>query len=102
MASAFPAPTGKDDRPDIYQIQIIKMVVATLVNEDGEKIYPRTWNQESISLPELKNQWQSVQKNNWQLARGLPQIDFTMPWVRASNRVLALENRSLGLYSIRT
>jgi hypothetical protein len=38
MASAFPAPTGKDDRPGIYQIQIIKIVIASLVNEDGEKI----------------------------------------------------------------
>ena len=35
------------------QIQVIKMVRASPVNEDGEKIYPKTWNQESISLPEL-------------------------------------------------
>jgi hypothetical protein len=38
MASAFPAPTGKDDRPGIYQIQVIKMVIASLFNEDGEEI----------------------------------------------------------------
>jgi hypothetical protein len=49
MGSAFPAPTGKDDRPGMNQIQVIKMVIASLVNEDGEKIYPRTRNQESIS-----------------------------------------------------
>jgi hypothetical protein len=86
MGSAFPAPTGKDDRPGMNQIQVIKMVIASLVNEDGEKIYPRTRNQESISLPELKSQLQSVQEINWQLAWPLPQIDFIMPWVRASNR----------------
>jgi hypothetical protein len=44
MASAFPAPTGKDDRPGVYLIQVIKRVIASLVNEDGEKINPRAWN----------------------------------------------------------
>ena len=37
------------------QIQVIKMVIASPVKEDGEKIYPKTRNQESISLPELKS-----------------------------------------------
>jgi integrase len=39
-------------------IQVVKMVVASFVNEDGEKIYPRTWNHEFIDLPEVKNQRQ--------------------------------------------
>src|SRR6202035_163702 len=39
-------------------IQVVKMVVASLVNEDGEKIYPRTWNHEFIDMPEVKNQRQ--------------------------------------------
>lgn len=39
-------------------IQVVKMVVASLVNEDGEKTYPRTWNHEFIDLPEVKNQRQ--------------------------------------------
>ena len=39
-------------------IQVVKMVVASLVNEDGEKIYPRTWNHEFIDLPEVKSQRQ--------------------------------------------
>jgi integrase len=39
-------------------IQVVKMVVASLVNEDGERIYPRTWNHEFIDLPEVKNQRQ--------------------------------------------
>jgi len=39
-------------------IQVVKMVVASLVNEDGKKIYSRTWNHEFIVLPEVKNQRQ--------------------------------------------
>ncbi|MGH9681075.1 MAG: tyrosine-type recombinase/integrase, partial [Candidatus Acidiferrales bacterium] len=39
-------------------IQVVKMVVASLLNEDGEKIYLRTWNHEFIDLPEVKNQRQ--------------------------------------------
>lgn len=39
-------------------IQLVKMVVGSAVNEDGEQIYPRTWNHEFIDLPEVKNQRQ--------------------------------------------
>jgi integrase len=39
-------------------VQVVKMVVASLVNEDGEKIYPRTWNHDFIDLPEVKIQRQ--------------------------------------------
>ena len=39
-------------------IQVVKMVVASFVKEDGDKIYPRTWNHEFIDLPEVKNQRQ--------------------------------------------
>jgi hypothetical protein len=85
MALALPAPTGKDDRPGMNQIQVIKMFRASPANEDGEKIYSKTWNQESIGLPELKSQRQNVQKFNWQFVRCLPQIDFMMLWVRARN-----------------
>jgi hypothetical protein len=37
------------------QIQVIKMVRASPINEDGEEIYPKTWNQESISMPVPKS-----------------------------------------------
>jgi integrase len=38
--------------------QVVKMVVASAVNENGEQIHPRTWNHEFIDLPEVKNQRQ--------------------------------------------
>src|ERR1022692_1145211 len=37
-------------------VQIIKMVVASALNEEGEPIYLRKWNHEFIDLPEVKNQ----------------------------------------------
>ncbi len=41
-------------------IQVVKMVVASAVNENGEEIHPRTWNHEFIDLPEVKEQRQPV------------------------------------------
>ena len=39
-------------------IQVVKMVVASDVNENGEPVHPRTWNHEFIDLPEVKDQRQ--------------------------------------------
>jgi Phage integrase family len=39
-------------------IQVLKMVVASAVNENGEEVHPRTWNHEFMDLPEVKNQRQ--------------------------------------------
>jgi integrase len=39
-------------------IQVVKMVVASAVNENGEEFHPRTWNHEFMDLPEVKNQRQ--------------------------------------------
>jgi len=39
-------------------IQVVKMVVASAVNENGERVHPRTWNHEFIDLPEVKDQRQ--------------------------------------------
>jgi integrase len=39
-------------------VQVVKMVVASAVNENGEQLHPRTWNHEFIDLPEVKNQRQ--------------------------------------------
>jgi Phage integrase family len=38
--------------------QVVKMVVASAVNENGEQIYPRTWNHNFIDLPVVKDQRQ--------------------------------------------
>lgn len=37
-------------------IQVVKMVVASAVDEQGDKIYPRKWNHEFIDLPDVKDQ----------------------------------------------
>jgi Phage integrase family len=39
-------------------IQVLKMVVASAVNGNGEELHPRTWNHEFMDLPEVKNQRQ--------------------------------------------
>jgi integrase len=39
-------------------VQVVKMVVASAVNENGEQIHPRTWNHEFIDLPEVRDQRQ--------------------------------------------
>lgn len=37
-------------------IQVVKMVVASAVNDKGEPIYPVKWNHDFIDLPEVKGQ----------------------------------------------
>jgi len=37
-------------------VKTVKMVVASAVNEDGEELYPRKWNNEFIDLPEITGQ----------------------------------------------
>jgi integrase len=37
-------------------IQLVKMVVASAVDEQGEELYPREWNHEFMDLPEVRNQ----------------------------------------------
>src|SRR2546430_4566752 len=39
-------------------VQVVKMVVASTVNENGEQVHPRTWNHDFIDLPEIKDQRQ--------------------------------------------
>lgn len=36
--------------------QVVKMVVASAVNDEGEQIFPRRWNHEFCDIPEVKNQ----------------------------------------------
>jgi hypothetical protein len=37
-------------------VRVVKMVVASALNENGEELYPRKWNHEFLDLPEVKNQ----------------------------------------------
>lgn len=36
--------------------QVVKMVVASAVNDEGEQVFPRRWNHEFCDMPEVKNQ----------------------------------------------
>jgi integrase len=38
--------------------QVVKMVLASALNENGEQVYPRAWNHDFIDLPEIRNQRQ--------------------------------------------
>jgi len=38
-----------------HYVQVVKMIVASVVNEQGEEVYPRKWNHEFMDLPEIKN-----------------------------------------------
>ena len=37
-------------------VQVVKMVVASAVNDNGEEIYPVKWNHDFMDLPEVKDQ----------------------------------------------
>lgn len=37
-------------------IQVVKMVVASAINDEGDQIYLRKWNHEFIDLPEVTDQ----------------------------------------------
>jgi integrase len=39
-------------------LQVVKAVVASLVTDDGEPVFPRKWNHEFIDVPVVKNQHQ--------------------------------------------
>jgi integrase/recombinase XerD len=39
-------------------LQVVKAVVASLVNDEGEPIYPRKWNHDFIDLPTVRDQHQ--------------------------------------------
>lgn len=42
----------------VNYIQVVKMVVASAVNEEGDQIYPRAWNNEFIGLPIVQKEKQ--------------------------------------------
>jgi hypothetical protein len=42
---------GLSPKTIVNYIQVVKLVVASAVDEEGEQIYPRKWNHEFIQLP---------------------------------------------------
>ena len=49
-------------------IQVVKMVVASAVNENGEEVHPRTWNHEFMDLPEVMHQRQPAHSSETMIA----------------------------------
>jgi hypothetical protein len=56
------APEIKKDKPRFAAktisnyVQVVKMVVASAVNDKGEAIYPVKWDHDFMDLPEIKDQ----------------------------------------------
>lgn len=48
--------TGFSSKTIHNYLHVVKSVVASAVNEDGDSIYPRKWNPEFIDLPEIEHQ----------------------------------------------
>ena len=51
--------------------QVVKMVVASVVNEKGEEIYPRKWNHEFIDMPIVEKAKQNTPSFSTEVMSGL-------------------------------
>jgi len=49
---------GLSAKTMVNYVQVVKLVVASAVNEEGEQIYPRTWNHDFIQLPIVRRDQQ--------------------------------------------
>jgi integrase len=38
----------------VNSVQVVKLIVASAVNEEGERVYPRTWNHDFIQMPVVR------------------------------------------------
>jgi integrase len=47
---------GQSPASIIGHVQVVKMVVASAVDEEGEQLYPRKWNHEFIELPIVRKE----------------------------------------------
>jgi hypothetical protein len=47
----------------VNHAQVVKLVVASAVNNEGEQIYPRTCNHDFIGLPSLTTQSSAVRRS---------------------------------------
>jgi integrase len=49
---------GLSPKTIVNYVQVVKLVVASAVNEEGEQIYPRKWNHDFIQLPVVRKDQQ--------------------------------------------
>ncbi|MGB2679471.1 MAG: tyrosine-type recombinase/integrase [Candidatus Acidiferrum sp.] len=45
---------GLSAKTIVNYVQVVKLVVASAVNDEGEQVYPRTWNSDFIQLPVVR------------------------------------------------
>ena len=45
---------GLSPKTIVNYVQVVKLVLASAVDEEGEQIYPRKWNHDFIQLPIIR------------------------------------------------
>lgn len=56
--------------------QVVKSVVASAVNEEGEQLFPRKWNHEFVDMPIVKRAAQNTPSFSGEIMSGLAQWKF--------------------------
>jgi integrase len=72
-------------------VQVVKMVVASAVNENGEQIHTRKWNHEFIDLPVVDKNKQNAPSISSEIMKGLA------AWKKKRERVLFILCGAAGL-----
>ena len=72
-------------------VPVVKMVVASAVDEQGEQIYPRKWNHEFIDLPVVEQGKQNTPCFSAEVMTGLAQ------WKRPRERMIFILCGAAGL-----
>jgi integrase len=71
--------------------QVVKSVVASVVNEEGEQMLPRKWNHEFVDMPIVKKPVQNTPSFSKEIMSGLAQ------WKYPRERVLFILSGAAGL-----
>jgi len=58
-------------KPSNNYVPVVKMVVASAVDEQGEEVYPRKWNHEFIDLPVVEKDRQNTPSFSSDVMTGL-------------------------------
>ena len=72
-------------------VQVVKMVVASAVNEQGEEIYPRKWNHEFIDMPVVEKDKQNTPSFSSEVMTGLAK------WKKKRERTIFILCGAVGL-----
>ncbi|MDT8068957.1 MAG: tyrosine-type recombinase/integrase [Terriglobia bacterium] len=72
-------------------VPVVKMVVASAVDEEGEQIYPRKWNHEFIDLPVVEKDKQNTPSFSAEVMNGL------VRWKKSRERMIFILCGAAGL-----